>query len=107
MSKKTLVIECFHLLFLGIVSMMTKLTTLLSKQDLELYQQLTLTQSIKPHYYAFRWLTLLLSQEFPLPGNFKHISLYKFCFFHLESLLIYIEKGFLFCNFFFILTQFL
>ena len=26
-------------------------------------------QEIKPQYYAFRWLTLLLSQEFELPGG--------------------------------------
>lgn len=47
---------------------MTKLTTALSKEDHELYHVLTQLQVIKPHYYAFRWITLLLSQEFPLPG---------------------------------------
>jgi hypothetical protein len=48
---------------------MTRLTTLLSKEDSELCHQITLIQAIKPHYYAFRWITLLLSQEFPLPGR--------------------------------------
>ena len=25
---------------------------------------------MKPQFFAFRWITLLLSQEFNLPGNF-------------------------------------
>ena len=53
----------------GVVAMMTKLTNLLSSEDPELYHKLLHSQSIKPHYYAFRWITLLLSQEFPLPGT--------------------------------------
>ena len=51
----------------GVVSMMTKLTNLLSQEEPELYHLLYQIQAIKPHYYAFRWITLLLSQEFPLP----------------------------------------
>lgn len=51
----------------GVVAMMTKLTNLLSSEDPELYHKLLQVQGIKPHYYAFRWITLLLSQEFPLP----------------------------------------
>lgn len=51
----------------GVVSMMTKLTNLLSQEDKELYIHLFNVQAIKPHYYAFRWITLLLSQEYPLP----------------------------------------
>jgi hypothetical protein len=51
----------------GVVAMMTKLTNLLSSEDPELYHKLLQVQNIKPHYYAFRWITLLLSQEFPLP----------------------------------------
>ncbi|CAG2117753.1 unnamed protein product [Medioppia subpectinata] len=46
---------------------MTRLTSLLSREDNDLCHKITLVQAIKPHYYAFRWLTLLLSQEFPLP----------------------------------------
>jgi hypothetical protein len=57
----------------GVVAMMTKLTNLLSSEDPELYHKLLHVQSIKPHYYAFRWITLLLSQEFPLPGQ-SHLS---------------------------------
>ena len=52
----------------GVVAMMTKLANLLSQEDYELYHLLFQVQSIKPHFYAFRWITLLLSQEFPLPG---------------------------------------
>ncbi|OTF70288.1 TBC1 domain family member 13-like protein, partial [Euroglyphus maynei] len=51
----------------GIVSRMDRLVQILNKEDSELCQQINLIQGIKPHYYAFRWITLLLSQEFPLP----------------------------------------
>lgn len=51
----------------GVVGMMTKLGSLLSLEDPALYAQLYQHMAIKPHYYAFRWITLLLSQEFPLP----------------------------------------
>lgn len=58
----------------GVISMMTKLTNLLSQEEPELYHLLYQVQAIKPHYYAFRWITLLLSQEFPLPGLFIELS---------------------------------
>ncbi|KAF7494392.1 TBC1 domain family member 13 [Sarcoptes scabiei] len=51
----------------GIVSLMGRFVNILSKEDSELCQKINLIQGIKPHYYAFRWITLLLSQEFPLP----------------------------------------
>ncbi|KHN73452.1 TBC1 domain family member 13 [Toxocara canis] len=35
--------------------------------DPELHEHLVVRLSIKPPFYAFRWLSLLLSQEFPLP----------------------------------------
>ncbi|XP_022908310.1 TBC1 domain family member 13 [Onthophagus taurus] len=50
----------------GINNMMTRLSMQLRKSDLDIwlrFQQLEL----RPEYYSFRWLTLLLSQEFPLP----------------------------------------
>jgi hypothetical protein len=50
----------------GVVSMMTRLTSLLSQEDRELYDDLNI-KAIKPQFYAFRWITLLLSQEYPLP----------------------------------------
>lgn len=46
--------------------MMSRLLVQLKNCDLDvwlLFQQLEL----KPQYYSFRWITLLLSQEFPLP----------------------------------------
>ena len=49
--------------------MMTKLNNLLHHEDSQLYYQIYQTQVIKPHFYAFRWITLLLSQEFSLPGK--------------------------------------
>ncbi|KAI2801751.1 hypothetical protein RDWZM_000771 [Blomia tropicalis] len=51
----------------GIVSLMNRFVSILSKEDFELCNQINLIQGIKPHYYAFRWITLLLSQEFSLP----------------------------------------
>ncbi|XP_076263365.1 TBC1 domain family member 13 isoform X2 [Rhynchophorus ferrugineus] len=50
----------------GINRMMSKMLTKLKYNDLHVwlkFQQLDL----KPQYYSFRWITLLLSQEFPLP----------------------------------------
>ena len=47
---------------------MLQLTTLLKKKDVTLWLKLQ-EQDLKPQFYAFRWLTLLLSQEFPLPGK--------------------------------------
>jgi len=49
--------------------MMNRLTNLLSNEDHELYEHIYVKLGIKPHFHAFRWLTLLLSQEFPLPGE--------------------------------------
>lgn len=53
----------------GIVSRMDKFNNIVSKEDYQLYSHINLTLGIKPHFYAFRWITLLLSQEFPLPGK--------------------------------------
>lgn len=50
----------------GIRGMMNKLSRLLEKKDVAVFNQLK-DQGIFPQYYSFRWLTLLLSQEFPLP----------------------------------------
>ena len=58
----------------GIVSLMNRFVSILSKEDFELCNQINLIQGIKPHYYAFRWITLLLSQEFSLPGMFFYIK---------------------------------
>ena len=39
----------------------------LQAHDPQLYNHLAITQNIKPQFYAFRWILLLLSQEFSLP----------------------------------------
>jgi len=51
----------------GIDRLMTRFYELLKAKDLELYQQLNENQDILPQFYAFRWISLLLSQEFLLP----------------------------------------
>lgn len=50
----------------GITVMMRRLSEQLKAIDYHVWHQLT-TLDVKPQYYSFRWLTLLLSQEFPLP----------------------------------------
>ncbi|XP_067340174.1 TBC1 domain family member 13 isoform X2 [Channa argus] len=50
----------------GITYKMESVYSMLKEKDLELYLKLE-EQNIKPHYFTFRWLTLLLSQEFLLP----------------------------------------
>lgn len=50
----------------GIKQKMTKLSVLLKEKDVEVWNRLR-DQELYPQYYSFRWLTLILSQEFPLP----------------------------------------
>lgn len=50
----------------GIKKMMCKLSAMLETKDKEVFLRLK-DQELYPQYYSFRWLTLLLSQEFPLP----------------------------------------
>jgi len=47
--------------------LMEKFDNCLRSSDMTVWLKLQ-QQDIKPQYYAFRWLTLLLSQEFELPG---------------------------------------
>jgi len=49
---------------------MRKFEDSLKEADVTLWLKLQ-QQDLKPEYYAFRWLTLLLSQEFELPGKFS------------------------------------
>lgn len=51
---------------LGIGSSMEELMKILQDRDLELWQSLE-KQELKPQFFSFRWITVLLSQEFPLP----------------------------------------
>uniref|UniRef100_A0A5B7B3T3 Putative TBC1 domain family member 13 n=1 Tax=Davidia involucrata TaxID=16924 RepID=A0A5B7B3T3_DAVIN len=48
----------------GIRSTITKLSQLLKEHDEELWRHLEVTTKVNPQFYAFRWITLLLSQEF-------------------------------------------
>lgn len=50
----------------GIREMMNKLSNMLEKKDINVFNRLK-EQGIVPQYYSFRWLSLLLSQEFDLP----------------------------------------
>ncbi|KAH3794002.1 hypothetical protein DPMN_147531 [Dreissena polymorpha] len=50
----------------GIGGLMDQLMSQLKEQDPTLWHKLQ-EQDLKPQFYAFRWLTLMLSQEFPLP----------------------------------------
>ncbi|XP_075162206.1 TBC1 domain family member 13 [Haematobia irritans] len=50
----------------GIKNMMKRLSDMLRDRDLEVYEQLK-SQELYPQYYSFRWISLILSQEFPLP----------------------------------------
>lgn len=59
-------------------SMMASFTSKLKEKDEFLYNRIK-ELDLKPQYYAFRWLTLLLSQEFPLPGTIlKPSALYMY-----------------------------
>ncbi|KAI3980364.1 hypothetical protein MKX01_003903 [Papaver californicum] len=48
----------------GIRSTIGKLSQLLKEHDEELWRHLEVTTKVNPQFYAFRWITLLLTQEF-------------------------------------------
>ncbi|OIW19195.1 hypothetical protein TanjilG_04938 [Lupinus angustifolius] len=48
----------------GIRSTITRLSQLLREHDEELWRHLEITSKVNPQFYAFRWITLLLTQEF-------------------------------------------
>ncbi|KAL8204625.1 hypothetical protein R6Q57_010248 [Mikania cordata] len=48
----------------GIRSTISKLSQLLKHHDEELWRHLEHTTKVNPQFYAFRWITLLLTQEF-------------------------------------------
>ncbi|CAM2709560.1 unnamed protein product [Rotaria socialis] len=50
----------------GILGRMQKFSMLLKELDKEVHEYFE-QENLKPEFYAFRWLTLLLSQEFHLP----------------------------------------
>lgn len=47
---------------------MKRLYDMVRANDLAVYNVLD-RQNLKPEFFAFRWITLLLSQEFKLPGK--------------------------------------
>ncbi|XP_042059233.1 TBC1 domain family member 13-like [Salvia splendens] len=51
----------------GIRSTITRLSQLLKEHDEELWRHLEMTTKVNPQFYAFRWITLLLTQEFNFP----------------------------------------
>ncbi|MFH4979887.1 hypothetical protein AB6A40_006596 [Gnathostoma spinigerum] len=67
----------------GIESMMSTFYKRLEGCDSELYATITKKLCIHPQFYAFRWLSLLLSQEFPLPDV---IALWDSLFSHTDRL---------------------
>ncbi|XP_021912116.1 TBC1 domain family member 13-like isoform X2 [Carica papaya] len=50
----------------GILSTLSRMSELLKANDEELWRHLELTSRVKAQYYAFRWITLFLTQEFNL-----------------------------------------
>ncbi|XP_019078708.1 uncharacterized protein LOC100264542 isoform X4 [Vitis vinifera] len=48
----------------GIHSTLSRLVELLKANDEELWRHLEFTTKVNPQFYAFRWITLLLTQEF-------------------------------------------
>ncbi|KAM0929421.1 hypothetical protein ACQ4PT_001511 [Festuca glaucescens] len=48
----------------GIRSTLSKLSQLLKKHDEELWRHMEVITKVYPQYYAFRWITLLLTMEF-------------------------------------------
>uniref|UniRef100_A0A453SI26 Rab-GAP TBC domain-containing protein n=1 Tax=Aegilops tauschii subsp. strangulata TaxID=200361 RepID=A0A453SI26_AEGTS len=48
----------------GIRSILSKLSQLLKKHDEELWRHMEVITKVYPQYYAFRWITLLLTMEF-------------------------------------------
>ncbi|KAL5702804.1 hypothetical protein ACHQM5_027972 [Ranunculus cassubicifolius] len=48
----------------GIRSTITRMSHLLKEHDEELWRHLEITTKVNPQFYAFRWITLLLTQEF-------------------------------------------
>ncbi|XP_058201527.1 uncharacterized protein LOC131316241 isoform X1 [Rhododendron vialii] len=52
----------------GIHSTLARLSELLKANDEELWRHLEYTTKVNPQFYAFRWITLLLTQEFDFPS---------------------------------------
>ncbi|KAG1661850.1 hypothetical protein FOA52_011617 [Chlamydomonas sp. UWO 241] len=44
---------------------------LISRVDPVVWKHIEVTSKVDPHFFAFRWITLLLSQEFDLPDTLR------------------------------------
>ncbi|XP_024382453.1 uncharacterized protein [Physcomitrium patens] len=55
----------------GIRSTISQMTQLLRKHDEELWRHLEITSKVNPQFYAFRWITLLLTQEFNFADSLR------------------------------------
>lgn len=55
----------------GIRSTIGRLSELLKRHDEELWCHLELITKVNPQFYAFRWITLLLTQEFTFPDSLR------------------------------------
>jgi len=83
---------------IGIISKMNELNALLKAKDFELWQNLEL-KNLFPQYYSFRWLTLLLSQEFELPdvlrlwdSLFSDVNRFEFLVYFCCSMIISVRE---------------
>ncbi|KAI5054886.1 hypothetical protein GOP47_0030031 [Adiantum capillus-veneris] len=55
----------------GIRSTISSLNELLKRNDEELWRHLEFTSKVNPQFYSFRWITLLLTQEFTFPDSLR------------------------------------
>ncbi|KAK2443168.1 Ypt/Rab-GAP domain of gyp1p superfamily protein [Trifolium repens] len=55
----------------GIRSTIARLSQLLKEHDEELWRHLEVTTKVNPQFYAFRWITLLLTQEFSFADSLR------------------------------------
>ena len=62
---------------------MQQFLTELKRYDVTLWCRLQ-EQQLRPEFFAFRWLTLLLSQEFDLPGDARHSDVMLYIYFTLR-----------------------
>mmetsp|Transcript_45015 Transcript_45015/g.86041 ORF Transcript_45015/g.86041 Transcript_45015/m.86041 type:complete len:453 (-) Transcript_45015:287-1645(-) len=51
----------------GIKASMSALSDLLQQQDPELWEHMMVVTKVHPQFYSFRWITLLLTQEYEFP----------------------------------------
>lgn len=55
----------------GIKATMARLSSVLRAFDPGLFRHLEVSNKVNPQFYAFRWITTLLTQEFPFPDALR------------------------------------